>query len=189
MTIVGRTLLAAALVGTSPGLAQTPPPSSPSGLVHLQPDPSDAVKPYVVDPAASRLTRDETIAALRSKVRYVFVIFNENHSFDNEYGAFPGVDGLFSDGVKPRAAEATPGFVQRYTDWQGVERTARPFRIGPEQNATFTDSVDHSHKGLAKKIDVGPYLRLYGRTVRIITKSGINDPSAPCGGMEHANGS
>ena len=156
MTIVGRTLLAAALVGASPGFAQTPPPAGPSGLVHLQPDPSDAVKPYVVDPAAARLTRDETIAALRGKVRYVFVIFNENHSFDNEFGAFPGVDGLFSDGFKPRAAEATPGFVQHYKDWQGAERTARPFRIGPDQNATFTDSVDHSHKGLAKKIDVGP---------------------------------
>lgn len=41
----------------------------------------------------------------------------------------------------------------------------------------------------AKRINVDPYLHLYGRTVRIITKSGINDPSAPCGGMEHANGS
>ena len=160
MGFVVRTALAAALCGTLPGAgaAQTAPApgAAPSSLVHLQPDPSDAVKPYVVDPAASAMSRDETIAALRKRVRYVFVIFNENHSFDNEYGSFPGVDGLFSDGTKPRDAERTPGFLQRYRDSEGAERTAQPFRIGPEQNATFTDSVDHSHKGLAKKIDVGP---------------------------------
>jgi phospholipase C len=28
-----------------------------------------------------------------------------------------------------------------------------PFCIGPEQNSAFVDSVDHSHTGLAKKID------------------------------------
>ena len=46
----------------------------------------------------------DDIAALRQKVKYVFVIFNENRSFDHEYGTFPGVDGLYSDGKNPRAA-------------------------------------------------------------------------------------
>ncbi len=172
MRVVVRSVLAASLAGAIPGVAsaQTGPAASaaqpapaapavqpsPSTLVHLQPDPSDAVKPYVVDPATSAMSRDDLIAALRRRVRYVFVVFNENHSFDNEYGTLPGVDGLYSDGTKPRSADATPGFVQRYKDWQGQDRTARPFRIGPEQNSTYTDSVDHSHKGLAKKLDVGP---------------------------------
>ena len=39
---------------------------------------------------------------------------------------------------------------------QGTDRSVQPFLIGPEQNATYVDSVDHSHKGLAKKLDVGP---------------------------------
>ena len=174
MKLIVRSMLAAALTANVSGaaLAQTPPappaPSTPAAstapaaapapeLVHLQPDPSDAVKPYVVDPAQSgTMSRDALIAALRTKVRYVFVVFNENHSFDNEYGTFPGADGLFSDGMKPRAAADTPGFVQHYKDWQGQDRTAQPFLIGPPQNSTYLDSVDHSHKGLAQKIDVGP---------------------------------
>ena len=39
----------------------------------------------------------------------------------------------------------------------------RPFRIGPEQNASFTDSVDHSHKGLAKKLTLKSGARRHGR--------------------------
>lgn len=126
MKLASRSALALALVGALPGAApaQTAPAStapaptgaaaaqpnpaalSPSALVHLQPDPSDAVKPYVVDPATSNMGRDELIAALRKKVRYVFVVFNENHSFDNEYGTLPGVNGLYSDGVKPQIGRA-----------------------------------------------------------------------------------
>ena len=30
----------------------------------------------------------------------------------------------------------------------------QPFRVGPQQNATFMDSTDHSHTGLAAKLDV-----------------------------------
>ena len=125
----------------------------PRPMVHLQPDAGPDIAPFVIDPAANPApSRDALIAQLRKKVRYVFVIFNENHSFDNEYGTFPGADGLFSDGLKPRDAEHTPGFIQHYTDETGADRTVQPFRIGPEQNATFLDSVDHSHKGLAKKL-------------------------------------
>lgn len=169
MRILARTVLAASVAaqasfGWSVGAraqADTAAPSAsvPAGpsLVHLQPDPGPTLAPYVVDPAVEpAVSRDALIAALRKKVRYVFVVFNENHSFDNEYGSFPGADGLFSDGTAPRDADHTPGFVQHYKDWQGTERTVQPFLIGPEQNATYIDSVDHSHKGLAKKIDVGP---------------------------------
>ena len=84
----------------------------------------------------------------------MFVIFNENNSFDHEYGTFPGVDGIYSDGRGPRPAANTPGFTQTYTDVSGAVVTVQPFRIGPEQNASFQDSVDHSHKGLASKLDV-----------------------------------
>src|ERR1700728_1797944 len=83
--------------------------------VTAQPDPAPAVAPYVIDPAKDGPLADDEMAALvRKKIKYVFVIFNENHSFDNEYGTFPGVDGLYSDGLAPRSAAHTPGFPQYY---------------------------------------------------------------------------
>ncbi|MHC5827361.1 MAG: alkaline phosphatase family protein, partial [Nostoc sp.] len=91
---------------------------------------------------------------LQERIKYVFVIFNENHSFDNEYGTLPGVNGLYSDGQKPRDPKKTPGFTQTYTDANGMTVTVQPFRIGSEQNATVVDSVDHSHIGLATKLHV-----------------------------------
>ncbi len=125
-----------------------------AGMVTPQPDPGPAVASYVVDPAAPGMSRDELIRALREKIKYVFVVFNENHSFDNEFGSFPGANGLYSDGRAPRDAAHTPGFVQSYAGADGKQVAVQPFRIGPAQNATFVDSVDHSHTGLAKKIDV-----------------------------------
>ena len=150
-------LMAAALFGADPVAAQDAAPSagrSPvlTRLVTAQPDPGPAVQPYVSDLANGDATsRDDLIKMLRRKVRYVFVIYNENHSFDNEFGTFPGANGLFSDGT---AARAAPGSTQGYTDVHGKPVTVQPFRIGPEQNATFVDSVDHSHKGLVRKLHV-----------------------------------
>ena len=48
-----------------------------------------------------QLRTAEKIELLRHKVKYVFVIFAENRSFDSYFGTFPGVNGLFS---------APPGF-------------------------------------------------------------------------------
>ena len=115
--------------------------------------------PYFVsdqDPrwSSAEWSKDD-IEALRKKVKYVFVIFNENRSFDHEYGTFPGVNGLYSDGKNPRSAADTPGFTQTYLDTvTGKTMTVQPFGVGPAQNASFKDSTDHSHKGLAAKIDV-----------------------------------
>ena len=116
--------------------------------------PPDAAR-YFNNPAKDpKIPKKILVKLLQEKIKYVFVIFNENHSFDNEYGTFPGVNGLYSDGKKPRSAQDTPGFTQTYTDATGATTTVQPFRIGPDQNATVVDSVDHSHTGLAKKIDV-----------------------------------
>ena len=71
-------------------------------LVTTQPDPPPDVAPYFVADTDLRWTGPEwsaeDIAALRQKIKYVFVIFNENRSFDHEYGTLPGVNGLYSDG-------------------------------------------------------------------------------------------
>jgi phospholipase C len=123
--------------------------------VTAQPYIGPDIERYFNDPAKDpKLSRLKLVQLLRQRIKYVFVIFNENHSFDNEFGTFPGVNGLYSDGLNPRSAKDTPGFTQTYTDVQGLNVTVQPFRIGPGQNASVVDSVDHSHTGLAKKIDV-----------------------------------
>jgi len=142
------------LAFASSAIAQHPPAAP---IVTPQPDPGAAVTPYVVNPnAPPRMSRAELIRQIRSKIKYVFVIFNENNSFDHEYGAFPGANGLFSDGQNPRSHADTPGFYQTYSDVNGASVTVQPFLIGPQQNATFADSTDHSHTGLAEKLDVNP---------------------------------
>jgi len=126
-------------------------------IVNAQPDLRPEIKRYFNDPARSpELPRKKLVKLLQQRIKYVFVIFNENHSFDNEYGTFPGVNGLYSNGLKPRSAGETPGFTQTYTDVNGLTVIVQPFRIGPVQNAGVYDSVDHSHPGLATKIDVDP---------------------------------
>ena len=125
-------------------------------IVTPQPETTDGlVARYDLDPAGAPVLPYEAMAQLvRRKIKYVFVIFNENESFDHEYGTFPGANGLYSDGGKPRPAADTPGFVQRYRDSAGAAHTVTPFLIGPGENANVTDSVDHSHTGLAAKLDV-----------------------------------
>jgi len=126
-----------------------------SSNVTTQPNPSPDVSQYLNDPTKEPNLPPKVLAQLlRNRIKYVFVIFNENHSFDNEYGTFPGVNGLYSDGQKPRSADQTPGFTQTYKDVNGVNVSVQPFRIGPDQNSSSVDSVDHSHTGLATKIHV-----------------------------------
>ncbi|MDF5736340.1 MULTISPECIES: phospholipase C [unclassified Nostoc] len=123
--------------------------------VTTQPDVTPDVARYLNDPGKEpKLPPKLLTKLLHERIKYVFIIFNENHSFDNEYGTLPGVNGLYSDGQKPRDPRKTPGFTQSYTDVNGQTVTVQPFRIGSEQNASAVDSVDHSHIGLATKLHV-----------------------------------
>ena len=132
----------------------TASPSGAAPMLTAQPDPTPDVGQFVQPVPDAMPDRDALIQALRQKVKYVFVIFNENHAFDNEFGTFPGANGLFSDGTAPRDAADTPGFVEHYTAADGSVVDVRPIRLGPEQNSSFIDSVDHSHTGLAAKLHV-----------------------------------
>lgn len=141
MPAMKRTLgwLLASTIATNPVMAQ---------MVTPQPSPGPAVAPYIVDPATDpAMNRDEVIRLLRQKVKYVFVVFNENHSFDNEFGTFPGANGLYS-------SPNTPGLKQSFKDLAGNITEVSAFRLGPQENASFRDSVDHSHTGLARKLHV-----------------------------------
>src|SRR5208337_2671814 len=119
-------------------------PSTP--VVTAQPGGDKEVTRFFNPPgSSSSLTNAQLVALLQQKIKYVFVIFNENHSFDNEYGTFPGVNGLYSDGVNPRSAANTLGYTQTYADVNGNTVTVTPFLIGPQQNSNVNDSVDHGH--------------------------------------------
>jgi phospholipase C len=153
MMLSGATILASIASFTAPAFSASP------SLVTTQPDPQADVQPYFVADADPRWSdanwSADDLALLRQKLKYVFVIFNENRAFDHEYGTLPGVNGLYSDGKNPRGAADTPGFSQIYLDTStGQSVTVQPFRVGPEQNSTIKDSTDHSHAGLAAKIDV-----------------------------------
>lgn len=93
--------------------------------------------------------RDALIAALRKHVKYVFVFYQENRSFDSYFGTFPGADGIYS-----RPPSQTLGFTQQIENLDGTFSPIVPFLIGPKEYASDTDDVDHSHPRLVAKIDV-----------------------------------
>lgn len=85
---------------------------------------------------------------LRKKIKHVFVLYQENRSFDHYFGTFPGAEGLFS-----HPAGETPGFTQYLVGLDGKKQAIQPFRIGPDQYAADTGDVDHSHEGIVAKMD------------------------------------
>ena len=112
------------------------------------------------------LSLREKIDLLRKKVKYVFVIFHENESFDHYFGTYPGANGLFSAPPGAAPANATPSFVQKYLDTSLNTVTISPFlmpqavtngggQIVPIYPADLI-SVDHSHQGMANSLDVNP---------------------------------
>ena len=141
-----RAALAAFLALALPARAQ---------VVIAQPDPAGDVAAVFRDPAQDApMDEAALVAALRGKVRYVFVLFQENRSFDHYFGTFPGANGLFSDGPASRSAADTPGFVQPLMGTDGAQGSISPFRIGPAQHAADLDDVDHGHVRMAAKMNL-----------------------------------
>lgn len=81
--------------------------------------------------------RPVSASLLRSRIKHVFVIYQENHSFDNYFGTFPGADNLAS------ASAQAHGFRQ----YDPIGKTwVTPFRItdpdiaGPSQSRMIVTS-------------------------------------------------
>ena len=118
-----------------------------------------------VQNGGDRLSLQQKIELLRQKVKYVFVIFHENESFDHYFGTYPGANGLFEapEGFTP--AKETPSFTQRYLDTSLNVKTISPFlmpqavvgagKVIPIYPADEI-SVDHSHQGMANGLDINP---------------------------------
>jgi len=86
---------------------------------------------------------------VQKRIRYVFVLYQENRSFDSYFGTFPGAEGIYS-----HAANQTPGFNQPLLNTDGTTETIHPFRIGPKQFAADTDDIDHSHPAIVAKENI-----------------------------------
>jgi phospholipase C len=128
--------------------------------LHVGPRSSDLVAHYVL-PLASEpaLTHAEKLALVQKDIKYVFVLFQENRSFDFYFGTFPGANGYYSGtGVKA-------GLTQPIVNTDGSVGTISPFLIPETVTVTGTkttvplypadtDSVDHSHGGIDNSMDV-----------------------------------
>jgi phospholipase C len=131
--------------------------------VTIAPRSSAAVSAHIIDPAKEpAVSREEKLRLMRSRIRYVFVLFQENRSFDFYFGSYPGADGLYAGPGGAYASEQVAGFKQAIVNTDGTVGTITPFKIP----ATIVDargktvplypadiaSVNHSHVGIARKI-------------------------------------
>src|SRR5208282_4098367 len=127
-------------------------------LVEIAPRSSDEVAQYTHRVEGfPYLSHAQKLDLLRKHIKYVFVLFQENRSFDFYFGTYPGARGLFS-----QPASETPGFYQPIVNTAGDVETISPFLIPqsvkdvngntvslyPED----TDSVNHGHTAIDAKL-------------------------------------
>jgi phospholipase C len=111
----------------------------------------------------------QKVDLLRQKVKYVFVLFQENRSFDGYFGTYPGANGLYAtfpgarrsniyaQSARSLAARGMGGYNSVYLGTDGTAQIIHPFLI-PRTIQNVNDqtvqlypedtySVDHSHAG------------------------------------------
>ena len=129
----------------------------------IAPRSSGMVSAYIIDPAIEPvLSPHQKMQLIRSRTKYVFVLFQENRSFDFYFGSYPGADGLYAGPRGPRNVDQVAGYTQVIVNTDGTLSTISPFRIP----ATVIDktgktvplypadiaSVNHSHTAIARKL-------------------------------------
>ena len=156
-------LLAAVMVMQPvPTLAENPKNevAGEKSVVEIAPRSSAEVARYTRNPETEPvLTHGQKKALLQENIKYVFVLFQENRSFDFHFGTYPGARGLFA-----QPADQTPGFTQPIVLTNGSVGTISPFLMPtsivnvngvttplyPED----TDSVNHGHTAIDAKLDL-----------------------------------
>ena len=129
-------------------------------VVDIAPRSSAEVARYTRNPEIEPvLAHAQKKALLQQNIKYVFVLFQENRSFDFHFGTYPGARGLFS-----QSAANTPGFVQPIVKTDGTVGTISSFLIPQSivnvNNSTVqlypedTDSVNHGHTAIDAKLDL-----------------------------------
>jgi phospholipase C len=107
-----------------------------------QAGPTESTKPAESVERAEPAGRKQMIANLRAHIHHVFVIYQENRSFDSYFGSFPGADNLATEEARQH------GFRQ----WDKIGKTwITPFLL----RAADTADADHSREGLIAKSDGG----------------------------------
>jgi phospholipase C len=101
------------------------------------------------------------ISELRAHIRHVFVIYQENRSFDSYFGTFPGADNLAT-------AEARQHGFREYDPIGHIWVT--PFRL----DAADVASPNHSRVGLIAKSDGGRMDRFVAEEEQIALKKGAS---------------
>jgi len=113
--------------------------------------------------SALSLTHAQKLALMQKNIKYVFVLFQENRSFDSYFGTYPGARGLFS-----QPAAQTPGFYQPIVFTDGSVHTISPFLIPQTVTGVSsggaptpvnlypedTYSVNHGHTAIDAKLDL-----------------------------------
>jgi len=142
-------------------LAAEDKPASPD--ITIAPHSSTTVTAKIIDPASEpAISAEEKLALIRRHIKYVFVLFQENRSFDFYFASYPGADGLYAGPDGPHTPDQVAGFTQTIVNTDGSLATITPFKIP----ATVVDaagktvplypadiaSVNHSHVGIARKI-------------------------------------
>lgn len=137
---------------------------------------------------SSALTQQQKIAMLQQKVKYVFVIFHENESFDHFFGTFPGANGLLTAPSGFTPASALGSFTQKYLDTALNQVTTSPFlmpqavqtaggAVVPIYPADFI-SVDHSHQGMANSLNYNAATGVTGNDRYAMDQEGLTTNSA-----------
>jgi phospholipase C len=155
--------IAALMMQPVPTLAENPKSdgiAEQKKLVEIAPRSSAEVARYTrrVEDSPT-LTHAGKLALLRKNIKYVFVLFQENRSFDFHFGTYPGARGLFS-----QPAAKTPGFYQPIVFTDGSVHTISPFLI-PQSVTDIngktvllypedTDSVNHGHVAIDAKLNL-----------------------------------
>ena len=142
------------------GLAQqavSPSPAVPEPVT-LAPPSSEAVRVRTMSvEGSSYLSHAQKLALLQQKIKYVFVLFQENRSFDFYFGTYPGANGLFPQGNKlgfQQPLVLTNGKVVPLSTWKIpqsiVANNGQTVQIYPED----TDSVNHGHTAMDAKLNL-----------------------------------
>ncbi|MDR3735400.1 MAG: alkaline phosphatase family protein [Acidobacteriaceae bacterium] len=154
---------AAVCAGSMAAQGTKPAPVAGDAEVTIAPKSSAVVSAQVIDPKREpAITHEAKLQLIRSRVKYVFVLFQENRSFDFYFGSYPGADGLYAGPAGPYAPGTAAGFTQQIVNTDGSVGTITPFRIP----ATVKDvngktvplypadiaSLNHSHVAVARKI-------------------------------------
>jgi len=131
-----------------------------SAKPEIAPPSSPSVQRWTIPPESEPdLAQDAKLKLLREKVKYVFVLFQENRSFDFYFASYPGADGLYS-----QPSTSIAGFTQPIVNLDGTVTTISPFKISfsvldvngktvPLYPSDIAGS-NHSHIALVRKLDL-----------------------------------